>query len=399
MDKKYIPRLAEGTAIELAKGFPIVSVMGPRQSGKTTMVRRVFGDRPYVSLEDPDNRAFATEDPRGFLRRYEDGAIFDEVQRTPELFSWLQGMADRANSEGRMGRFILTGSQQFGLMDGISQSLAGRVGELRLLPLCLPELGEGARDIETCIYTGLYPALYSRDVAPQIWYNNYVQTYLERDVRSIAAVHDMATFQKFLRLVAGRCGQILNLSALGSEVGVTHNTVKSWISILQASLIVFLLQPFHKNYNKRLIKSPKLYFYDTGLACRLIGIGDPAQLAVHPFRGALFENLAISEVVKSYTNRGLTPPCYFWRDAGGHEIDLIVEDGMTVLPVEMKSGMTVAADALDGLKKWRELSGVVGGALIYGGDEAYERSGFRVVPWKDSYDIRLTFTSAGLPPP
>ncbi|MDL2264279.1 DUF4143 domain-containing protein [Synergistaceae bacterium OttesenSCG-928-I11] len=224
-------------------------------------------------------------------------------------------------------------------------------------------------------------------MTPEIWYNNYIQTYLERDVRSMAAIHDMAVFQRFLRLAAGRCGQVLNLSALGSEAGVAHNTAKAWLSILQASYIVFLLQPYHNNYNKRLIKSPKLYFYDTGLASRLMGVNDPAQLAIHPLRGALFENFVISEIGKYYLNRGLTPPCFFWRDSNGHEVDLIVEDGLTVTPIEIKSGMTLTSDHLSGLRKWRELSNVSGGALVYGGDEEYERDGYRVVSWKNAYTV------------
>jgi predicted AAA+ superfamily ATPase len=386
MMENYIPRFAEGTIKKIAETFPAIALTGPRQSGKTTLARRIFGDRPYVSLEDPDNRDFAANDPRAFLRRYEGGAVFDEVQRVPEIFSWLQGVLDDGDA---MGRFVLTGSQQFGLMSGISQTLAGRVAEVRLMPLCIPELLASDRlgGLDSTIYNGTYPAVYSRKVAPEIWHNNYVQTYLERDVRSMTAVHDMSAFQRFLRLAAGRCGQLLNLSSLGADAGVSHNTVRAWLSILEASFIAFLLQPYHRNYNKRLVKSPKLYFYDTGLACRLIGISDPAQIAVHPFRGALFENLVVSDVFKSYFNRGLTPQCYFWRDSGGHEVDLIAEDGLRVTPVEIKSGTTVASDFLDGLKRWNQLSGGGDGVLIYGGDDCYRREGFTVTSWKNAYDL------------
>ncbi|MDR1377315.1 MAG: AAA family ATPase, partial [Synergistaceae bacterium] len=269
----YIARRAEEALLYMARGFPVVTITGPRQSGKTTLARRVFGDRPYVSLEDPDSREFATQDPKSFLERYADGAVFDEVQRVPELFSWFQGIADENAAKKRMGRFVLTGSQQFGFGEGIAQSLAGRAGGLRLLPFSLPELREAGKnesDADQVMYKGFYPPVHVRDVSTEHWYNAYIETYLERDVRSMTSVQNLSAFQTFLRLVAGRNGQLVNLSSLGAAAGISHNTAKAWLSILQASFIVFLLPPFHKNYNKRLIKSPKLYFYDTGLICRLL---------------------------------------------------------------------------------------------------------------------------------
>jgi predicted AAA+ superfamily ATPase len=289
-----------------------------------------------------------------------------------------------------MGRFVITGSQQFGFMAGITQSLAGRVGELKLLPFCLPELrdaGKSAGGADAVLYEGFYPAVHVRDTDPVRWYNGYVGTYLERDVRSMTAVQDLRAFQAFLRLAAGRCGQLLNLSSLGSAAGVSHNTAKAWLSVLEASFITFTLLPFHKNFNKRLIKSPKLYFYDTGLVSRLLGLTCAEQLELHPLRGAVFENFVVSEAVKSCFNRALPSPCFFWRDSAGQEIDLIFENGLGSFPVEIKSGKTVAGDFFDGLRKWKSLSGADGGALVFGGSEAYEREGFQVVPWNLSYEL------------
>jgi predicted AAA+ superfamily ATPase len=386
----YITRRAEETIINLAKGFPVVAITGPRQSGKTTLACRVFNDRPYVSLEDLDNREFAARDPRGFLARYEKGAVLDEVQRAPELFSWLQGIVD---NDSRMGRFILTGSQQFGFIGGMTQSLAGRIGELRLLPLCLPELREaglGTGCADEVLYKGFYPAVHVRDVETEQWYNAYIATYLERDVRFMTAVQNLSSFQTFLRLAAGRCGQIVNMSSLGAEAGVSHNTAKAWLSVLQASFIVFLLQPFHKNYNKRLVKSPKLYFYDTGLVSRLLGLANSEQLALYPLRGAIFENFVVSETLKNFHNNARSPQCFFWRDSAGHEVDLIIEDGVHVLPVEVKSGKTIASDFFDSLRRWKNLSGAGSGVLVYGGEDAYEREGFHVEPWDKAYDILPT---------
>ena len=392
MDSNYITRKAEGAVKKLARGFPVVAITGPRQSGKTTLARRVFGDRPYVSLEDPDAREFAVQDPRGFLHRYKDGAIFDEAQRVPDLFSWLQGVVDEMSFSAPgagMGRFILTGSRQFGLKEGISQSLAGRVCELKLLPFCVPELRESGRnadDADQTLYKGFYPAVHTRDVSPEMWCNAYIETYLERDVRSMAAVQNLSAFQTFLKLAAGRCGQIVNLSSLGADAGISHNTAKAWLSILEASFVAFLLRPFYKNYNKRLVKSPKLYFYDTGLVCRLLGISRPEQLALHPLKGAIFESFVVSEILKKNHNEARSAQCFFWRDSAGHEVDIVLEKDGWLVPIEIKSGKTAASDFFDGLRRWGNLSGVKDGALVYGGDESYKREGFSVVSWNKTYD-------------
>ena len=381
-----IPRVAADTLKGLAGGYPAVAVTGPRQSGKTSLVRAVFPDLPYVSLEDPDEREHAVDDPRGFLHRFPDGAVLDEVQRTPQLFSYLQGILD---GDPTPGRFILTGSQQFGLLAGVTQTLAGRVALVELMPFTLDELTAVQRapeDINSLLFKGLYPPVYDRDLDPGIWYANYLRTYVERDVRQLVNIQDLAAFQRFVRLCAGRSGQLLNYSALAADVGVTHNTVRSWISVLQASYIVFLLQPYHRNFNKRLVKSPKLYFHDTGLASWLLGIREPEQMATHPLRGALFENWVVTELLKHRFNQGLPSDLYFWRDQAGIEVDVLVERGDGLLPIEIKSGQTVTSDQFKGLRKWLALAGetAAGARLVYGGDTESVRFGVGVIPWRQA---------------
>ncbi len=339
-------------------------------------------------------RDFASSDPRGFLNQYPDGAILDEIQRCPDLFSYLQSRLDEDN---RMGLFILTGSQQFGLISGISQSLAGRVAKVSLLPFSLHELQEAKKapkTIEDLFFKGLYPPIHDRGLEPHIWYSNYVGTYLERDVRQIINVRDVSTFQHFIRMCAARTGQLLKLSALASDCGITHNTAKAWISVLEASYIVHLLQPHHKNFNKRLIKSPKLYFYDPGLAVRLLNVQSADQLTTHPARGQLFETWVVSELLKFRFNNGLSSNLYFWRDSVGYEVDILIEQADKLLPVEIKSGQTVAADFFDGLKKFQKLaSGSVGQAtLIYGGAQEQKREIANVVPWRKIHDLSSSVT-------
>lgn len=380
-----IARKALTTIIELAKGYPFIALTGPRQSGKTTLSRTAFPDKPYVSLEDPDTREFAASDPRRFLARYPDGAILDEAQRSPELFSYLQTLAD---TDGRMGLFILTGSQQFGLLSGISQSLAGRVGMVQLLPFSSGELQGAGRLPETLdalLYAGSYPPLYDRPLSPLQWYAGYVTTYLERDVRQLINVRDLALFQRFIRLCAGRTGQLLNLSSMANDCGITHNTAKAWISILEASYILFLLPPHHRNFNKRLVKTPKLYFYDTGLAAWLMGVQSADQLAIHPHRGALFETWVVGELLKGRYNRSLPSNLFFWRDNTGNEVDVIVDQGLTLVPLEIKSGQTINADYFTGLHKWLTWAGAEAGKpyLVYGGDERQQRKDGDVVPWRE----------------
>jgi len=384
-----IARNAHNTILELAKGYPFIVLTGPRQAGKTTLSRAAFPDKPYVSLEDPDIREFATTDPRRFLSRYPDGAILDEAQRSPEIFSYLQTLADM---DGRMGLYILTGSQQFGLLSGITQSLAGRVGMVQLLPFSSGELqgaGKLPETLDALLYKGSYPPLYDRLLSPVQWYAGYVTTYLERDVRQLINVRDLALFQRFIRLCAGRTGQLLNLSSLANDCGITHNTAKAWISILEASYILFLLPPHHRNFNKRLVKTPKLYFHDTGLAAWLLGVQSADQLANHPLRGALFETWVVGELLKGRYNKALPSNLFFWRDNSGNEVDVIADQGLTLLPIEIKSGQTVSADFFSGLRKWLTWAGAEAGKpyLVYGGDERQERGEAEVVPWRDITEI------------
>ncbi len=384
-----IPRQATTTIQRLGLGFPVVAITGPRQSGKTTLARAVFPDKPYVSLENPDTRAYATEDPRAFLAQYPDGAILDEVQRTPELFSYLQGVVD---GDRRMGRFILTGSHQFDLRAGITQTLAGRVGLVQLLPLALEELAAGEKrpaDLESALFVGGYPALYDRAVAPADWHAAYVATYLERDLHQLIAVRDLRTFQLFLRMCAARTGQLLNLSSLANDCGITYQTAKAWLSVLEASYVVHLLQPHHRNLGKRLTKSPKLYFVDTGVACWLLGITETTTLRTHAMRGALFENWVVSELLKTRLNQGQRPDLYFWRDSSGNEIDVLIEKGEQLTPVEIKAGQTLSADYFSTLTKWRQWAGDVAGepALVYAGGEAQNRSQARVLPWFQAAEL------------
>lgn len=379
-----IPRTLAETLLRLARNFPVVAVTGPRQSGKTTLARAVFADKPYVSLEDPIERAFAMEDPRGFLARFEKGAVFDEAQRWPDLFSYLQGMVD---TERAPGRFVFTGSQQFGLLAGVTQSLAGRVGLTRLLPLTFDEMPASSQQltIDSMLLLGGYPLLHSQPIMASDWFASYVATYIERDVRQVLNVQDMGAFQRFLRLCAGRSGQLLNLSTLAGEAGISHSTARAWLSVLESSDLVFLLPPYHRNFGKRLVKTPKLYFLDSGLACWLLGVRSPEVLALHPSRGALFETWVVAEFVKGRFNLGVPADLYFWRDNNGLEADLVFEMGTRLQPVEIKSGQTVTRDYL----RAGQASGRFAGDealppwLIYGGNESYERSGVRVLGWRE----------------
>lgn len=320
-------------------------------------------------------RLAAREDPRSFLERFPDGAVLDEVQRCPEILSYLQSIVD---ADGRMGLFILTGSQQFGLLSDITQSLAGRTAFVELLPFSLHELAQAGKqppNIDRMLFTGGYPPLYDRDVAVRAWFGAYVTAYIERDVRQVLKIQELETFQRFVRLCARRTGQLLNYSALAADCGITHNTAKAWLSVLEASYIVFQLRPHHANFNKRLVKAPKLYFYDVGLVSWLLGIQTQEQIETHPLRGSIFETFVVAEWMKSYLNRGERPVFHFWRDSNGVEVDILIERGERIMPVEIKSGKTVVQEFFSGLEKWTALAGAmaIDPTLVYGGEDNYRR--------------------------
>ncbi len=366
-----------------AEKYPVVSITGPRQSGKTTLAQMLFPDYTYLSLERPDYREQAQEDPNRFLGAFEQGVILDEVQRVPDLFSYIQVIVDRTR---KPGRFILTGSQNFLLLERISQSLAGRVAVFRLLPFSIAEIQSSPyahKDLDICLFSGTYPPVYDRNHDPHSWYMDYIQTYIERDVRSVRKVTDLALFQKFLSLCAGRAGQLLNLNGLAGECGISHNTAGDWMSVLEASYLVFRLYPYHKNFNKRIVKQPKLYFYDTGLLCALLGLQEPAQLQQHYLRGSIFESFIISEFVKARWLAGLSGHGFFWRDRHGHEIDYLVETVRDLIPIEIKSGETIRTSMFKGFEYWRKLTGTQteSGCLIYGGCERQDRKSGQAIGW------------------
>ncbi len=381
-----IQRTAEHELRQLAEQFKAVALIGPRQSGKTTLTRSVFSDKPYVSLENPDQRRFALEDPRGFLSQYSGGAIFDEIQRAPELLSYLQQLLDETQEPGK---FILTGSNNILMQDHIVQSLAGRVAYLTLLPFSGEELKERqASDVTTMMYKGFYPPIYDQPVTPQRWYANYIRTYVERDVRQIKNIMDLYAFERFIQLCAGRIGQLLNMNSLAVEAGIDNKTVQSWLGVLENSYVLFRLQPYHNSFNKRLVKMPKLYFYDTGLACSLLGIQDPSQLQNHPIRGSLFENMVVLEILKHLSNHGINNKLYFWRNHTGWEIDLLIDTAGGPIPIEIKSGQTLQSDLFKNLLYWQQLSQQKLGCLVYGGQETQTRSsGITVLPWSRSTEV------------
>ena len=373
--------------LELFQYYPIVSLTGPRQSGKTTLLKSLFPEKPYVTLENPDTRLLATTDPRRFLATYTEGAILDEVQNVPELFSYLQGIVD----DNPQRKFVLSGSQNFLLLQSITQSLAGRVGILNLLPFSQSEVSktEMKLSLYDALFKGGYPAIYDRYTPANIFFSNYLTTYLERDVRNIINVGNLSTFNRFLKLCAGRAGQIINMASFASDVGVSPLTIKSWLSVLEASNIIILLQPHYKNMGKRLVKMPKLYFTDTGLACYLLNITSAEQLSTHHAIGAIFENYVVLELLKQRLNKGLASNLYFWRDNHGSEIDLLLENANGLVSIEIKSAQTHHADFFKGLRYWQNLAEQKpeNSFVVYGGDDSFQREFGQVLSWKNLADI------------
>ena len=377
-----IPRIMKSKLLELAQGFPAIAVMGPRQSGKTTLVKSTFPHYAYVSLEEMDQRSFASNDPRFFLDTYKEakGLIIDEAQHVPELLSYIQTEID---TKDRPGFFILTGSQNFLLGEKISQTLAGRIANLNLLPLALNE-HDKEDDLDQVLFTGGYPRVQSHQISPIDWYSSYIQTYVERDVRHVINIKDLLTFQRFMKLCAGRTGQLINASEIGRDCGVSYHTVNAWLSLLAASYLIHLLPPYYENFSKRIVKSPKLYFIDTGLACSLLDIESPKQLNSHYLRGGLFESFVISEILKRRYNQGRRSNCYFWRDRTGQEIDCIVESGDRRIPIEIKSGSTIRSDFFKQSTYWSKLTDQPAEdmLIVYGGKEQQKRSLGQVIGWK-----------------
>lgn len=384
-----IPRQATATLLRLAKGFPIVLLTGPRQSGKTTLAKSTFADKAYVSLEHPDEREFAEQDPKRFLQRFAHGAVLDEVQRCPALLSYLQGVVDERKI---MGDFILTGSAQLGLISGVTQSLAGRVGRIELLPLAQAELALSKQlptTLEQALFQGGYPALYDRQISPNDWFANYVATYLERDVRQLIAVRDLTQFQRFVKMCAARSGQLLNLAALGADCGISAVTAREWLTVLETSYLVTRLTPYYANFGKRLVKTPKLYFLDAGLMAWLLGIQHPSTIETHAMRGALFETYVVSELLKQRYNQGLPNNLFFWRDNVGHEVDVLYETPHDETPqglqaIEIKSGSTFATDWPNAANQWRSFAGAqaLKPMIIYGGNDSYARENCAVMGWQ-----------------
>jgi len=374
----YIPRIVETQCLELFSKYPAITVTGPRQSGKTYLVRHTFANLPYVNLENREERLYAQEDPKGFFQRFPDGAVLDEIQNVPDLTSWIQVIAD---DRRKNGLFVLTGSRQFEVMESVSQSLAGRTAMIRLLPFALEELSAKI-DLDQLLLKGFYPRIWDQQLDPVQALSDYITTYVERDLRKISQIHDLSLFEKFLGLCAGRIGQIVNVSSLANDTGISHVAASQWITILEASYILYRLKPYYANIGKRLVKSPKLYFYDVGLAARLLGIEQPEHVSKHPLRGYLFENLVVLETLKYRYNRVLPESLYFFRDSKGNEIDLLILSGGFPFPLEIKSGQTLNPDYFKGFPYFDSVfpdSPYRGkGLLVYGGQRNESRKGIRI---------------------
>lgn len=392
-----IPRQLTSKILAISKKMPIITLTGPRQSGKTTLLKTAFPKFRYVSLESLGPRRFALDDPSGFLSVYRPPAILDEVQHAPDLFSYIQTLTDETN---KPGQYILSGSQHFGLMAKITQSLAGRTAIFTLLPLGLSELNLAKISLpglNRLLFKGLYPRVWNQNLNPFDWYPGYVQSYLERDVRQIKQITDVVGFKNFIQLCAGRTGQLLNLSSLANDAGISHNTAAAWISVLETSYILFRLQPYFRNFNKRITKSPKLYFYDTGLVCSLLGIETPDQIQTHPLRGQIFETFIVSELRKARLHLGRRPNDYFLRDSRGREVDYLIESAGNLIPVEIKIGQTVNPDFFDNLKFWQPIikSSPPNSFIIYGGGQTQPWSQATVLGWKHLAQVFSPASSPG----
>lgn len=380
-----IRRTIQDKILQISQKLPVITITGPRQSGKTTIARYLFPNYTYVNLELSDNRDLATTDPRSFFALYPLNLILDEVQRAPNLLSYIQGIVDERKQNGQ---FILTGSENLLLSEKVNQSLAGRTYIATLLPLSLEELQDipiSFSNYMPYLQQGFYPRLYDSDLATSEWLPSYIQTYVERDIRQLINVRNIKQFQTFLKLCAGHIGQIINYTSLSNAVGVNDKTIKEWLSILEATYIAFTLPPYYNNFNKRLIKSPKLYFYDTGLACTLLGIHDASSLIWHPLQGSLFENFIIAELLKRHFNRGLLPQFYFWRDNTGTEVDCLIEGGGKVLAIEIKSTQTLTTFPTGNLKKLTTLmsNNRIEPYIVYGGEQSFNNQGIKVLSWKN----------------
>lgn len=380
-----IGRDAANKLQELAEKFPAIGLLGPRQSGKTTLAKTLFSDKPYISFENQDSLLAASTDPRAFLAKYSEGAVFDEIQRVPHLFSYLQGIIDEHTS--KTGLFLLTGSQNFLLLENITQSLAGRIAFINLLPFSYHELRTtqwSGSTLDFLILHGGYPRLYDKVIEPVDFYPNYILTYVERDVRQIKNINDLSVFQRFLKICATRVGQIVNYASMGNDCGIDQKTVVSWLGILETSFIATTLKPFYNNLGKRLLQMPKLYFYDTGLCCSLLEIENEVQLVNHPLRGALFENFVLVELLKQRFNKGLRNNFYFWRDRTGNEIDILLDKATGAIPIEIKAGATYNKSFLKGIDYWRKIQpGTTQSFLVYAGEASFQQQGTEIINWKE----------------
>ncbi len=376
-------RQLQESANLLLKKYPIIAITGPRQSGKTTFCKQLRPTYHYLNMELAENQDYARQDPHGFMETFKDGVILDEVQNVPELFPYIQYYTDERKQKGE---YILSGSQHFLLLEKITQTLAGRVALFSLLPFSYEELKGSDWELESwqeIVWTGFYPRIYEADISPNDFYPDYIQTYVERDVRQIINVSDLNLFRNFIASCAGRCGQLFNATQIGNEVGVDRKTIKKWLSLLEASFIVFQMQPYHKNFKKRIVKSPKLYFYDVGLAAQLLGIRSADDLNVHFAKGALFENMVINELTKNLLNKHERPSFFFWQDSNQNEIDLLIDKVSSREIIEIKSGKTINKSFFRNIEKYKELdSGVEKSWIVYGGDQAQQRSGTNIISWR-----------------